>query len=287
MPPDSSDYVCTCTDCGREVSLDDQRCPHCGGDLTETVTESPSRERPELQTACRGCGKEIRGEEYACAVVAEVMPTGLDSVCQGIQCGHCRSYYCPRCTRDKLAADPSSLHRGPARCPKCGEGFQPRAMVLSGDIDESVGRRLHKSQQALERGGIRLPFDWAGAYLGLVMFGFGLYLWNMSDIPAAGAFPSVWAGPRLYFLMLMGLGALGMLAAALPLFSRSARFLLVQVADSLALAGVLICLAPGMRNVLGYAAFAFMLWTAFTQFRKYRRATALLAGWRERPPRLP
>ena len=34
--PDMSDYLCTCTDCGKEVSLDDKKCPHCGGDLTDT-----------------------------------------------------------------------------------------------------------------------------------------------------------------------------------------------------------------------------------------------------------
>jgi hypothetical protein len=38
--PDMGAYLCTCTDCGKEVSLDDKECPHCGGDLTDTRVET-------------------------------------------------------------------------------------------------------------------------------------------------------------------------------------------------------------------------------------------------------
>ena len=38
--PDAGAYACTCTDCGKEVSLDDRKCPHCGGDLTDTRVET-------------------------------------------------------------------------------------------------------------------------------------------------------------------------------------------------------------------------------------------------------
>lgn len=38
--PDTAAYTCTCTDCGKEVSLEDKICPHCGGDLTDTRVET-------------------------------------------------------------------------------------------------------------------------------------------------------------------------------------------------------------------------------------------------------
>lgn len=38
--PDMSEFICTCTDCGKEVSLEDKQCPHCGGDLTDTRIET-------------------------------------------------------------------------------------------------------------------------------------------------------------------------------------------------------------------------------------------------------
>jgi hypothetical protein len=40
-PPDMNAYICTCTDCGKEVSLEDKICPHCGGDLTDSEMETP------------------------------------------------------------------------------------------------------------------------------------------------------------------------------------------------------------------------------------------------------
>lgn len=39
-PPDTVAYACTCTDCGKEVSLEDKICPHCGGDLSDTQVET-------------------------------------------------------------------------------------------------------------------------------------------------------------------------------------------------------------------------------------------------------
>lgn len=279
MASKEDEYVCTCTDCGKEVSAQDRRCPHCGGDLGETVLDSALVADGDKEVPCCRCQKAIRGEEFAFTVLNEVRPPKLDALLQGVQCDRCLAYVCLACGGERMRSAGRNGFAG-AKCPRCGSAFHPRGAMLSGDIEEKVGASLRRQQGFFNRGKIYLPVDGQGLWLGLVLVGFGLYALNSPDFFSSGLASSTRDSLQIYFYLLTGMGGLQLAAAVLPRVLGTPGAILLQVANLLALSGFAVFFQMQDKKSWWFLAAVYFLFCAGANVSKFLRLRASLRSWR-------
>ena len=202
---------------------------------------------------CGICNREMKGEMFTVDLVLKNKKV-KDAHVAGYQCQKCSVCVCFECMESRF----NKANWRNTLCPKCGNSFGPKAILLGNDLDEHIKMVMREQQRSFDSGKVAIPADWKSMLLGVAAVCLGVGISEYLRPPFAA--------------LLIIFGVLGVFLGATPWFWSSPKVMLLQAFNSViigALCTMLILTAKA--NVIPVG---FFIWVVYRQLSDYLASKA-------------